>query len=104
MVRIRERDLIIPALEAAAARPDGKITTSDLIVELTNIFQPEGQDSEILDGRRDTYFSQKVRNLISHKNSSTSMFAKGYAEHIPEEEAIRITDAGRAFLNQVPDE
>lgn len=104
MVRIRERDLIIPALRAAAGRPNGEITTSDLIDVLTAEFQPEGQDAQILDGRKDTYFSQKVRNLVSHKESFTSMFAKGYAVHVPESESIRITDAGRAFLDQVPEE
>jgi hypothetical protein len=99
--RIRERDLIVPALMAAAARPDGYISTSHLIRELEEQFQPEGQDAEILDGRHDTYFSQKVRNLISHRESSTSMFRRGYADYI--KDGIRITHAGRAFLAQLPE-
>jgi hypothetical protein len=99
--RIRERDLIIPALRAAAARPNGYISTSDLIQALEDEFQPEGTDAEILDGRQDSYFSQKVRNLKSHKKSSTSMFARGYA--IEEDAGFRITEAGRAFLTQVPE-
>ncbi|TCH98915.1 hypothetical protein EJV46_10195 [Roseococcus sp. SYP-B2431] len=102
--RIRERDLIIPALRAAASRPGGMITTTELIAVLADEFAPDGQDADILDGRHDTYFSQKVRNLVSHKASSTSMFNKGYAVHSPGNETITITDAGRAFLAQVPDE
>lgn len=100
--RIRERDLVIPALRAADARPGGHISTSDLISELEEEFLPEGRDAEILDGRLDTYFSQKVRNLISHRNTNTSMFTKGYADYV--REGITITDAGRAFLAQVPTE
>lgn len=99
--RIRERELVIPALKAAAARPNGYISTSDLIKELEKEFEPEGADAEILDGRTDTRFSQKIRNLISHRNNSTSMFKKGYAEY--SNDGIRITDAGRQFLSQVPE-
>lgn len=55
----------------------------------------------MLDNRNDTYFSQKVRNLKVHKKNSTSMFARGYA--VEEEGGFRITDAGRAFLDQVPE-
>lgn len=99
--RIRERDLIIPALRAAAARPGGYILTSDLIQVLEDEFQPEGRDAEILDGRHDSHFSQKVRNLISHREASTSMFKKGYAEYT--RDGILITDAGRLFLDQMPE-
>lgn len=102
--RIRERDLIIPALRAAAARKNGEITTSDLIDELTVEFQPDGLDAQILDGRTDTYFSQKVRNLISHRGTSTSMFTHGYAIYDSASESIQITEHGRKFLESVPQE
>jgi hypothetical protein len=102
--RIHERDLIIPALRASAARPGGTISTTDLITEMTDEFAPDGQDAEIMTGRQDTYFSQKVRNLVSHRAGSTSMFTKGYATYSAGSEAITITGAGRAFLDQVPDE
>ncbi len=101
-VRIRERDLAIPALRAAADE-GGEIKTSKLIEVLTDEFQPTGEDAQILDHRNDTKFSQIVRNLVSHKNSSTSIFAKGYAVHNEDEESLIITDAGRAFLGQSPD-
>ena len=66
--RVRERDLVIPALRAAAAN-GGEITTTQLIDVLTDEFEPSGTDAEILEGRSDTYFSQKVRNLISHREN-----------------------------------
>ncbi len=102
-VRIRERDLIIPALRAAEAA-GGEITTTRLIEILTDEFAPDGQDAEILEGRQDSYFSQKVRNLISHRTTGTSMFTKGYAQYHEHGESISITDLGRGFLAQVPDE
>jgi hypothetical protein len=48
--RISERELAIPALIIAAGRPNGEISTTDLIVDLTEWFEPEGEDAEILDG------------------------------------------------------
>lgn len=100
--RIRERDLIIPSLRLAAQRPSGEISTVELIIELEAIFEPEGLDAEILEGRQDSRFSQKVRNLISHRAGQTSMFTRGYAEYTGD--GIRITQAGRIFLTQVPDD
>lgn len=61
-----EENLIIPALFELYFNPDG-MTTSMLIRELTENLKPEGADAEILFGRKDSRFSQKVRNLISHK-------------------------------------
>lgn len=61
-----EENLIIPALFELYLNPTG-MTTSMLIRALTENLQPEGVDAEILFGRKDSRFSQKVRNLISHK-------------------------------------
>lgn len=103
MARIRERDLAIPTLQAAR-EAGGSITTTQLIEVLVDYFRPDGQDAEILDGRNDTYFSQKVRNLVSHRNSSTSIFKKGYATYYAPTESIALTPTGKSFLDQVPTE
>ena len=65
MSRISKSELVLPALYLINQRPN--IPTSDLIVELTKMLWPSGEDLEILVGRNDTKFSQKVRNLVSHK-------------------------------------
>ncbi|MCG2839919.1 hypothetical protein L6Q21_02845 [Sandaracinobacter sp. RS1-74] len=101
--RIRERDLIIPALKAAVGA-GGEIQTTALIEQMTDQFEPEGEDAKIIQNRSDSKFSQKVRNLVSHRDTSTSMFSQGYATYHPETESIRITDLGREFLDQGPDE
>lgn len=99
--RIQETDLVVPALRLAAGRPEGFISTSDLIQNLEDIFNPTGQDAEILEGRSDTYFTQKVRNLISHRHSENSFITNGYAEYDSRRRGIRITDAGRRLLAQL---
>ncbi|EZP69880.1 hypothetical protein BV96_03739 [Sphingomonas paucimobilis] len=101
--RIRERDLIIPALRAAASA-GGEISMTKLIEEMIDQFEPQGEDAEIIQGRNDSKFSQKVRNLVSHREASTSMFSRGYATYHPNSESIQITDLGRKFLDQVPEE
>lgn len=96
---VAESDLVMPSLRLAANSPGGEIRTSDLIKELTDLFNPSGKDAEIIPGRNDTYFSQKVRNLISHREQETSFIKNGYADYSGD--GIRITDAGRALLKSV---
>jgi len=104
MPRVKEKSIAIPALQAASNSPGGEITTTQLIQEMTNQFDPDGRDAEILDDRQDTYFSQKVRNLVSHRDGKKTIFTFGYAEYNPNTHSISITQAGRDFLNQVPND
>ena len=64
-----ESELIIPALKIISERTDG-ITTAELIMALREELKPSGKDIKPLKGRNDDAFSQKVRNLISHKRLS----------------------------------
>lgn len=66
MSEISEKDLIIPALKIIASKAEEGSTTTELIKELRQVFSPVGKDAEILKGRKDDHFSQKVRNLRSH--------------------------------------
>jgi len=68
MQRIKERDLVIPALVTIRNNPG--INTSELIKQLQNYLKPSGKDNEKIENRNDTYFSQKVRNLKSHDTLS----------------------------------
>lgn len=67
-MRIEEKTLILPTLYII--KRDGAVSTTDLIAELTAVFNPTGEDAAILAGRKDTKFSQKVRNLKSHRDSN----------------------------------
>ena len=59
----------IIAMEAVKAVEEyGELTMGELIDILIERMQPSGHDMEILSNRKDTFFSQKVRNLRSHSN------------------------------------
>lgn len=69
--RIEEKSLILPALYFI--NEAGKLNTSEIIKKLTDALSPAGEDAEILAGRSDTKFSQKVRNLMGSHYSSNGM-------------------------------
>lgn len=91
MAIITESQLILPTLHLMS-REGGFIKTSDLITKLTAVMHPTGIDAEILDGRNDSHFSQKVRNLKSHD----TLVKQGYAENV--NEGFLITEEGKAFV------
>lgn len=93
--RIPEPDLVIPTLELLDNAPNGEMKTTDIIAALDEMFGPEGEDSEILEGRHDTKFSQKVRNLKSHKTLEKA----GLADAIYR--GFRITAAGRKLVKSL---
>lgn len=45
-------------------------TTPVLFTELNTLLRPTGEDAEILAGRKDTKFSQKLRKLVSHREAN----------------------------------
>lgn len=96
-MRIEEKMLILPALYIIKRK--GKATTSDLIAELTYVFNPSGEDAEILAGRNDTKFSQKVRNLVSHRDNNGM---DKYTEFV--EGIYTLTSEGENYLNTRIDE
>jgi hypothetical protein len=91
MPTFSESDLVIPALEIIAAHPDG-IDTSGLLSLLRRQLKPTGEDLEILAGRNDDKFSQKVRNLKSHD----TLEKKGLATFV--DGRFHITPAGKALV------
>lgn len=100
MARITERELILPALYLMSIHPE--ISTSELIVELAEIFRPTGEDAAILAGRSDTKFSQIVRNLVAHK---TLDVRTGFAiyDRRGNNGYFSITGQGREFLESNQD-
>lgn len=74
------------------------VDTSTLIQKLTEIMRPTGEDAQILAGRRDTYFSQIVRNLKSHD----TLEKKGYATYT-KGLGFQLTPAGRVLVAEEKD-
>lgn len=94
--RISERELVLPTLRLLDNDKRGWMGTSDIIARLTELFAPSGQDAELLERRGDTYFSQKVRNMISHRDQPSSFIHKGLAHY--ERHGLRISDEGRSTI------
>jgi hypothetical protein len=96
--RIKEKELAVPAMKIMASQPGRSIRTSHLIKKLEDALNPDGEDAKILEGRNDTKLSQKVRNLVSHRDTATSIIKKGYVTYDAENENLTLTDLGVIFL------
>ncbi len=96
--RLTETELILPALYLLMHFNNGRITTSELIQKLREIMRPTGEDLQILAGRNDDKFSQKVRNLKAHDTFERF----GYATYKGElrNGYVEITEAGKSHLKQ----
>ena len=91
MTNFIESDLIPFALKIIKNKPQG-IETKDLLLELRELMKPDGQDLEMLNGRNDDKFSQKVRNLKSHN----TLEKKGFVKFL--DNRFYITDKGIEYL------
>ena len=91
-----ENDLIIPSLNYLFLDKETGLKTSELIILLSNELEISGHDAKILRGRNDTYFSQKVRNLVSHR----TLESKGLATYAKfgRDGLHKITDKGEKYL------
>jgi hypothetical protein len=94
MSNFTESELIPIALKIILDKPNG-IETKDLIIELRNLMNPSGEDLEMLSNRNDDKFSQKVRNIKSHKTLENKGYVKFY------DDKFFITEKGIKFLNEV---
>lgn len=94
MSEYSENQLVYPAI-IAIGKNGGKISTTDLISILTDVLKPSGKDLEILSGRSDTSFSQKVRNLKAHN----TLGKLGYASATSD--GWKITTEGEKIYKQI---
>ena len=93
MTNFSENDLIPFALEIIHQNNDG-IDTKNLLIQLRINMKPNGKDTESLLNRPDDKFSQKVRNLKSHK----TLEKKGFADYLNNK--FYITNHGIDFLKK----
>lgn len=96
---VTEAQLRPVALKILAKSKAGFMSTSNLIGELEDYFKPQGKDATIIPGRSDTYFSQKVRNMISHRGSSTSLLKRGFVIYHKDRQGLEITQIGRDYID-----
>lgn len=94
MTYYSEPELWFPTLRALAENPGG-LTTSQLIADLTVRMRPSGPDLAPHRNRRDSRFSQQVRNLLgSHKR----LAALRYVTSSGAGGKFAITPDGRRYL------
>ena len=79
MNRISEKKLDSLVLYLLVTK--GQLTTSQLIKSATEYLENQSLlmpgDKKILTGRKDTTFSQIVRNIVSHRDQSGNMIHEG---------------------------
>lgn len=91
----KEREIRDAAMKALLAASGQTLTTTQLIRVLSRSLNPTGHDADIAKNRSDTYFSQKVRNLVSHRYQSTGLQARGLADYDAKAESWTLTKLGR---------
>jgi len=91
-------DLWKYALLIMAVRPEGEISTSDLIEEMPQYVRLSDEHTAENASRKDSKFSQIVRNLKSHKNTKTNFIYQGYAQDV--RGGFKITRKGMDFVRE----
>jgi len=94
MARITEQELILPTLYLLNIEADKTLSTTNLINKLRDLLKPDSEDLEIINGRNDDKFSQKVRNLKSHNTLTKSDWCT-YVEN-----KFTLTSIGENYLIQ----
>ena len=101
--RISEEEILVESLRLLTEQDNKKLTTTELIKLLSSSFNPSGRDAEIIEGRSDTFFSQKVRNIISHRNNPNGIVARGLATYNPSSRpgTLTITSQGETYISRL---
>jgi hypothetical protein len=94
MARITEQELILPVLFVMEKSSNEELTTSEIIKKLTELIDVDEDDAQIIQGRSDSYFAQKVRNLKSHN----TLVKNGFTTY--ESGKFKITEEGKKHLNE----
>jgi len=90
------KDLWKYALLIMSVRPDGEISTSDLIEALPAYVKLSDDHTAANASRKDSKFSQIVRNLKSHKATKSNFIYCGYAQDV--RGGFKITAKGLEFV------
>lgn len=82
----------------------GPLTTTQLIEKATEYLEKQklltSGDKKILTGRKDTTFSQIVRNIVSHRHLSGNMIHEGLISYDSNNSSLAITLKGREYFEK----
>ncbi|WP_143240060.1 hypothetical protein [Agrobacterium sp. DSM 25558] len=97
MPKLREPEARLVALRIAALSPNGEVSTAEIKEKFPKYRSMSPEDLIPSTTRSNEHkWEQIVGNVISHKNSSTSIFKKGLAERTLD--GIKITNLGLSVL------
>ena len=92
------KDLWKYALLIMSVAPHGEISTTDMIAEMPTYVQLSDDHLTANGSRKDSKFSQIVRNLKSHKTSKSNFIYQGYAQDVTG--GFKITHKGIDFVRE----
>lgn len=95
MARTLEADILVPTLKGLAQH--GCMDTPARLAYLQSVMTLSAEDNAILKDRNDTYFSQIVRNQVSHREDEGNIVYEGYATYDPSV-GLCITAKGRVLI------
>lgn len=102
MNRISEKKLDSLVLYLLVTK--GQLTTSQLIKSATEYLENQSLlmpgDKKILTGRKDTTFSQIVRNIVSHRDQSGNMIHEGLISYDSNNSSLAITLKGKEHFEK----
>lgn len=90
---VSENELIVPSLYLLSNTPEG-LTTTELMRDLREIVALDDDDRRPLRHRNDDHFSQKVRNLVSHRTLIRLSYATFHNGQ------FKITKEGLEYLDE----
>jgi hypothetical protein len=94
-----EYDIALGTLEYLNGRPGGRATIDELVRDLPAHVVLSQDDLRPSDTRpNEKLWEQRVRNIVSHKDSPTNFINLGYLRSWDGE--MTITDAGRDYLKR----
>lgn len=99
--KIREIDLVVPALRYLYEAPNQTLSTTQLRERLTALFRPSGQNL-IPNVRGDAAaFDQIVRNIVSNRNVGNNMINRDFATYDEVTGTISISQKGKDILEEI---
>jgi hypothetical protein len=98
--RLREREARMLALKIAARSKDHSATMHDIRRELPRLYPLTASDRrKSLTRKNEQLWHQIVRNVVSHQDSTLSLFRRGLA--VRHQSGIKATPAGLAYLKSL---
>ena len=97
---IPDATITLEALRLIAQTHNSFMITSDLILALNLRFEPTGDDAEIVEGRGGTRFSQRVRDLVSHRTGGNGLETSGFVVYSAIRQGFTITPQGRQAAHE----